>query len=105
MTGRNGRIDINNIDMTKNEVSTSFGGQHFRVVLCSSLNCIRVDISGEHPLPVLERLEKLIGEVVEDSFKQLQYFCALYYSSQNLYSPQDLHDFSISKIELNFLYQ
>jgi len=50
----------------KNYAVLSYGHQLFRLVCIYGINCIRLDIEGEHPLPahtrISEQIEKCIGE-------------------------------------------
>ena len=51
--------------------------QHLRLVCISELNCIRLDIEGEHPLPVYNRICELIKECVKECMGSLVFFTAL----------------------------
>ena len=68
----------------------------FRLACIPELNCIRLDIEGEHPLPVLEEISKCI----EDCLDGLSFVTALEYTTEGKFVLVNLE--SITHFEDNW---
>ena len=64
-------------DLFKNYIVLSFERQLFRLVYIPELSCIRLDVEGEYPLPVYNRIRDQIDKTVKDYFGMLQFITAL----------------------------
>ena len=61
----------------KNFAALSYRSQEFRLVCLPRMNCIRLDIEGEHPLPVYSRIYELIDKSIKESMGSLKFIGAL----------------------------
>ena len=61
----------------QNYAALSYGRQQFRLVCIPELNCIRLDVEGEHPLAVYGRLYEQIKVCVQECMGSLQFITAL----------------------------
>ena len=50
-----------------------FKHQLFRLVCIPEINCIRLDVQGEHPLPVCNRIRDLIGSCIDECMGSLHF--------------------------------
>ena len=74
--------DINDITrLYQNYTAMSFGRQQFRLVCIPEINCIRLDIEGEHPLPVYIRICEQIDACIKECMGSLQVITALRYGT------------------------
>ena len=65
----------------QNYAILSYGRQQFRLVCLPEINCIRLDIEGEYPLPVYNRMREQITNCVKESMGSLQFITALRYAT------------------------
>ena len=72
--------DVAIIQRYSNYTELYYGSQMFRLVYISELNCIRLDVEGFHPLPLYNRVNKLIDLCVKECMGSLQYMTALQFS-------------------------
>ena len=49
----------------------SYGNQQFRLVHIPEIHCIRLDIEGEHPLPVYDRISEQIDICIKECMGSL----------------------------------
>ena len=60
----------------QNYVVLLFGRQQFRLVCIPRINCIRLDVEGEHPLPVHHRIFEQIAKCIKECMGSL--YCATF---------------------------
>ena len=60
----------------QNYVVLSLGRQQFRLVCIPRINCIRLDVEGEHPLPVHHRIFEQIDKCIKECMGSL--YCATF---------------------------
>ena len=63
----------------QNYATISYGRQQFRLVCIPEINCIRLNVEGEHPLPVYNRICEQIDACVKECMGSLQFITALRY--------------------------
>ena len=74
--------NINDITrLYQNYAAMSFGRQQFRLVCIPEINCIRMDIEGEYPLPVYNRIYEQIASCIKECMGSLQFITALRYGT------------------------
>ena len=94
--------NINDITrLYQNYAAMSFGRQQFRLVCIPEINCIRLDIEGENPLPVNHRICEQIDVCIKECMGSLQFVTALRYGTAseiedgftllNLVSVREVH--------------
>ena len=59
------------------------GNQEFRLVCIPGINCIRLDIEGEHPLPVYNRIYEQIDLCIKECMGSLQFIAAIRLSTDS----------------------
>ena len=102
-------IDIHDITrLYQNYALLSYGNQRFRLVCIPEINCIRLDIEGEHPLPIHNRISEQINICIKECMGSLQFITALQLgtvsdSSQglsllNLQALRDVHEKNLSLV-------
>ena len=70
----------NNLDIPqlyKNYAVLPYGRQLFRLVCIPEINCIRLDVEGEHPLPVYNRICEQMDKCVKECLGSLSFITAL----------------------------
>ena len=65
------------VRLYQNYAVLCYGRQQFRLVCIPEINCIRLDIEGEHPLPVYDRIREQIALCVKECMGCLQFITAL----------------------------
>ena len=70
-----------------NYATFSYGRQRFRLICIPELNCIRLDIEAEHPLPVYTQICEQINECLKEYFGSLQLISALRYGNTSELEP------------------
>jgi len=58
--------DVASGNIYKNLLILRFGSQRFRLMILPDLNCIRLDVEGENPLPVYQRVMEMVDSVVKE---------------------------------------
>lgn len=76
-TSKTGMFNIRNAVLFRNMAVLYFGNQKFRLTLCQDLNCIRLDIDGEAPLVVHDRIYDQILQIISECMHSLRCFTAL----------------------------
>ena len=61
----------------QNYAVLSYGRQQFRLVCIPEINCIRLDVEGDYPLPVYNRIEEQIILCVKECMGSLEFTTAL----------------------------
>jgi len=69
-----------------------FGSQTFRIVPLPELNCLRIDVEGSNPLPVVSRILEIAEEVIASCMKSLQVFVAVPWQDVSDPSPKAFED-------------
>ena len=92
------RVDLR---LFQNYAALSYENQEFRLVCIPRMNCIRLDIEGEHLLPVYYRIYELITISIKECMGSLQFLAALPYYTEsesenrftllNLETVRDMH--------------
>ena len=67
----------------RNYAVLCYGRQQFRLVCIPEINCIRLDIEGEHPLPVYNRIREQISLCAKECMGSLQFITALRQSTSS----------------------
>ena len=76
--------NINDITrLYQNYAAMSFGRQQFRLVCIPVINCIRMDVEGEHPVPVYDRIYEQIDACIKECLGSLQFITALRYGTSS----------------------
>ena len=74
--------DIYNVtELYKNYAILTYGRQQFRLICIPEKNCIKLDIEGEHPLPVHNRVLEQINICIKECMGSLQVTTGLQYVS------------------------
>ena len=68
------RVDMR---LCQNYAALSYRSQEFRLVCIPEINCIRLDIEGEHPLPVYEKIYELIDKSIKECMGSLKFITGL----------------------------
>lgn len=76
-TSRNGMFNIRNAVLFRNLSVLYYGNQRFRLTLCQNLNCIRLDVEGDAPLVVHNRIFDQISSIIAECMSSLRCFTAL----------------------------
>ena len=63
--------------LCRNYAALSHGRQQFRLVCIPEINCIRLDVEGEHPLPIYEQIYEQVDRCVKECMGSLQFVTAL----------------------------
>ena len=110
-------IDVHEMmRLYQNYAVLSYGRQQFRLICIPEINCIRLDIEGEHPLPVYNRICEQISECVKECMREcmrsLQFITALplgtasdlsqELSLLNLQALRDIHENDSSLVVNDF---
>jgi hypothetical protein len=84
----NGYIRLEEVAMFSDRAVLSFGSQTFRIVPLPELNCMRLDIEGANPLPVMSRVLTIAEEAITECMKSLLVFVALPWQDKS--NPSDV---------------
>jgi hypothetical protein len=76
-TSRGARLNLRGIVLYRNMAIMSFGRQRFRLVHCPSIHSIRVDIEGECPIGVQQKLAAIIDKIMSECMRFLRFFAAV----------------------------
>ena len=72
-----GQISSEAIQLYRNCAVLRYGCQQFRLVSIPEMNCIRLDVEGQHQLSVYDRVRKQIGKCLEECTGSTQLIAAL----------------------------
>ena len=72
-----GRVSNDGAEINRNFAVLSYGRTKFRLVSIPDLNCIRLDVEGEHPLPVYSHVREQIITCVNEFMHSLKFIAAL----------------------------
>ena len=63
--------------LSREQATLCFGSQCFRLTSLPAMNCIRLDVEGSHPLPMLARLSGQVQAILDECFQALTFFTVL----------------------------
>ncbi|KAJ1434190.1 hypothetical protein B484DRAFT_394161, partial [Ochromonadaceae sp. CCMP2298] len=66
-----------NLELFQDVVVLTFGSQRFRLKGCPEQNAIRVDVEGQSPLAVHERILGMVARIISECMKSLHFFTVL----------------------------
>ncbi|KAJ1439816.1 hypothetical protein B484DRAFT_443681, partial [Ochromonadaceae sp. CCMP2298] len=66
-----------NLELFQDEVVLTFGKQRFRLKGCPEQNAIRIDVEGQSPLAVHERILGMVARIISKCIKSLHFFTVL----------------------------
>ena len=80
-TARSSNINIQNILLYKDIAILTFGRQRFRLIHCPDLHSIRVDIEGDHPIGIQQKLLSFALKIIDECMKSLHCFTSICYKT------------------------
>jgi len=80
-TTKHACLSLHSVLLYKDVAVLSFGQQRFRLVNCSDIHCVRVDIEGSNPIGVLNKLLDFVNKIIDECMKCLRCFAAVSYST------------------------
>ncbi|KAJ1430248.1 hypothetical protein B484DRAFT_395990, partial [Ochromonadaceae sp. CCMP2298] len=66
-----------NLELFQDVVVLTFGSQRFRLKGCPEQNAIRIDVEGQSPLAVHERILGMVARIISECMKSLHFFTVL----------------------------
>ena len=95
--------DVNDVKhLYRNYAVLSFENRRFRLIYIAEINCIRLDVDGNHPLPVYNKIYEHVKACVKECMGSLQFITALRLGDAteseeglrlvNLKALRDVHD-------------
>ena len=76
-TARGSSITLQSVLLHKDVAVLAFGGQRFRLVHCADLHCVRVDIEGDHPIGIQQKLLDFACKIIDECMRSLRCFVAV----------------------------
>jgi len=80
-TAKASTLNLQSVILHQDNAVLSFGMQRFRLVLCNDIHCVRIDIEGEHPLAVHQKIMDFIRSIINEFMKCLCFFPAILFPS------------------------
>ena len=77
MARLSGRISNEDSRIYRNYALLEYDNQRFQLVCIPEINCIRLDVAGEHPIPVYNRVLEQLSVCVKEYMGSLQFITAL----------------------------
>jgi GTPase SAR1 family protein len=74
-------FDLQSALLHKDVAVLAFGRQRFRLVHCADIHCVRVDVEGDHPVGVQQKLQDFIFRIIDECMKSLLCFPAVVFQS------------------------
>jgi GTPase SAR1 family protein len=83
-------FDLRSVLLHKDVAVMAFGRQRFRLVHCTDIHCVRVDVEGAHPVGVQQKLQDFILLIIDECMKSLLCFPAVVFQSatEDIVLPQ-----------------
>ena len=72
-----GCLRLGSMALYKDMALLHFGSQTFRITPLYHLHCIRIDIEGSNPLPVMQRIHEFVLDIIQQCMKSLHAFVAV----------------------------
>ena len=76
-TVRGSSINLQSVLLHKDVVVLAFGRQRFRLVHCPDLHCVRVDIEGDNPIGIQQKLLDFACKIIDECMRSLCCFVAV----------------------------
>jgi hypothetical protein len=74
-------VDMHSVMLHKDLAVLSFGRQRFRLVHCADVHSVRVDVEGDNPVGIQQKLQDFIKRIIDECMKSLLCFCAVAFQS------------------------